>query len=258
MARKRAQSPPKSPAPRERARAKKRGSDDDNVKSSQHILALHPILKKTGDDDKETQQLRTKVAGDQRALRTLLQQRQREADRVQCRENERERRREDISDIITSAFTPTASSNDPINQAYAAYPGTTIALNPLFASVADMINTSHGLVAEYDRLETMVTETAQDNESRQPITDKYQEEVKEMEKLLKVGHRNALRNVKKVMRANHEDVEVNGTKEVEGEVDEYGETMEMQLNYELETALRYVERGIRRMTKGLPRNNEAE
>lgn len=121
-----------------------------------------------------------------------------------------------------------------------------------------MINTSHGLVVEYDRFETMVTETAQDNDSRQPITDTYQEEVKEMEKLLKVGYRNALRNVKKVMRANHEDVEMNGTKEVEGEVDGYGETMKMQLNYELETALRYAERGIRRMMKGLPRNNEVD
>jgi hypothetical protein len=62
-----------------------------------------------------------------------------------------------------------------------------------------------------------------------------------------MGARVALRNVKKVLGADAEG----GTDE-DGDVDMEGEGKTVELNYELQKSLRYAERGIKRMVKGLP------
>jgi hypothetical protein len=59
-----------------------------------------------------------------------------------------------------------------------------------------------------------------------------------------------LRNVKKVLGADVEDF-VMGEADEDGDVDmEGGE--EVELNFELQKTLRYAERGVKRMVKGLP------
>jgi transcription initiation factor IIE alpha subunit len=80
------------------------------------------------------------------------------------------------------------------------------------------------------------------------IADIWKQEVEDTDKQLKRGARVALRNVKKVLGADVEDTRMT---DEEGDVDmEAGEKAE--LNYELHKSLRYAERGVKRMVKGLP------
>jgi hypothetical protein len=224
------------------------------------MLALGSLLEKSRVEDKETQQLRAKIAGDQRTLRALLQQRLRHAyvsphslqikwDKAKLittfeySKNERTRRGDDIANIISSAFVaPTSNPNCP------SYPGTAIAINPIFASATEMITTSHVLVREYDNIEEMVAKAAEDD--RKPITDTWQQDVEEMKRLLDLGYRKALRDVKKVLG-------VNGAEEMtERDKDDGGRLTKMEPNHGLSDTLRYAERGVKRMVKGLPRNIE--
>jgi hypothetical protein len=111
-----------------------------------------------------------------------------------------------------------------------------------------MITTSHGLVREYDNIEEMVAKAAEDD--RKLITDTWQQDVEEMKRLLDLGHRKALRDVKKVLG-------VNGAEEMtERDKDDSGRLTKMEPNHGLSDTLRYAERGVKRMVKGLPRNIE--
>ena len=80
------------------------------------------------------------------------------------------------------------------------------------------------------------------------IADTWKQDIEDTDKQLKKGARVALRNVKKVLGA---DVEHSLMTDEDGDVDmEGGEKVE--LNYELQKSLRYAERGVKRMVKGLP------
>lgn len=80
------------------------------------------------------------------------------------------------------------------------------------------------------------------------IADTWKQDIEDTDKQLKKGARVALRNVKKVLGA---DVEDSAMMDEDDDVDmEGGE--KVQLNYELQKSLRYAERGVKRMVKGLP------
>jgi hypothetical protein len=127
-------------------------------------------------------------------------------------------------------------------------PSTTIAENAAFAPVADILAASECLIAQYERLDDMVTKMQSDQAG--PMTDIWNQDVQEAEKQLKMGARVALRNVKRVLGAVVED-EAIGAQDGDDEVAANDEG-EKELNYELQKSLRYAERGVKRMVKGLP------
>jgi hypothetical protein len=89
------------------------------------------------------------------------------------------------------------------------------------------------------------------DEQSDPIADIWKQDVEDTDRQLKMGARVALRNVKKVLGADVEGDELRGTDE-DGDVDMEGEGKKAELNYELQKSLRYAERGVKRMVKGLP------
>lgn len=94
----------------------------------------------------------------------------------------------------------------------------------------------------------MIVEMA--GEDKKPVTETWTREVEETERLLRLGHKTASRNVKKVLGAENgeNDVEA-GEEEMRG-----GEMKGPDLNFELLKSLRYAERGIKRMVKALPKD----
>ena len=110
---------------------------------------------------------------------------------------------------------------------------------------------SEHLVGEYDRLDKMVV-SMRDAEP-EGITEAWTEDVERTARLLKIGAETAIRNVKKVLGA---DV---GSEE-EGEAEDEGERLQgpekMVLSYELQKSLQYAERGVKKMVKCLPQDEE--
>ena len=165
---------------------------------------------------------------------------------IKYREKERTRRQNELSDMIMKALVPPSSGNASSS---ASFPGTRIAKNIEFASAAEVIKTSKGLIAEYDRIDGMVRDWVE--ESASPAPDDLEADVKAMKQLIDLGHSNATRKVKKLMNVKGTD---EGGKEEEENVDEDG-TM---LDYGLERTLRYAERGVKRIVKGIPMESELE
>lgn len=128
---------------------------------------------------------------------------------------------------------------------------TTIARNAVFKSIASVLTASQHLVGEYDRLDKMIV-GIRDAEP-EGVAETWTEEVDETARLLKIGAETAIKNVKKVLGA---DVEVDNTEAI----GEDGETMEaletLELNYELQKSLQLAERGVKKMVKSLPENEE--
>jgi hypothetical protein len=89
------------------------------------------------------------------------------------------------------------------------------------------------------------------DEQPDPIADTWKQNVEETDRQLKTGARVALRNVKKVLGADVDNDGL-GVMDEDGDVDMEGEGKKVELNYELQKSLRYAERGIKRMVKGLP------
>jgi len=146
--------------------------------------------------------------------------------------------------MSTAFVSPTSNTNCPF------YPGTAIAINPIFASATEMIATSNGLVQEYDNIEEMVAKATEDD--RKVIRDTWQQDADEMKRLLELGHRKALRDVKKVLGVNDVGKMTVADKDDEGRLTKTG------LDQGLKDTLRYAERGVKRMVKGLPRDIEME
>ena len=128
--------------------------------------------------------------------------------------------------------------------------GTGIAGNAAYASTVDVLTASEGLIAQYQRLDNIIKDLR--NEDAESVADKWKQDIHEAEMQLKMGARVALRNVKKVLGADIESDEVAAADEgadenMEGAAGE-------ELDYELQKSLRYAERGIKRMVKGLPKD----
>ncbi|KAH7383252.1 hypothetical protein BKA66DRAFT_529825 [Pyrenochaeta sp. MPI-SDFR-AT-0127] len=243
MARRRAQSPLQETRQRRRRFIKAVESDNDvDQTESQQILALRPLLRKSKSDNKGLQQFHAKVADDKKRLRAVVEDRMRHAKEMQTRHSN------DIASMICEALK---SSNRPLQSECPTYSGTKIASNAIHASITNVLTASKGLVNEYERLDKMITDLQ--NEHTLSMASTWKRDIYQVEEQLKLGARVALTNVKKVLGA-----DVKGDREKTASEHNSGDMMEVpgmgedELNYELQKSLRYAERGVKRMTKGLP------
>ena len=162
-----------------------------------------------------------------------------------CSNKQEQRHRDELAAIILKALrTP----NQNVNRETANFKGTRIAGNAIYASITTILTASSSLVDEYRRLDDMITKLR--NEQPAALVDTWKHDVEDTDRQLRRGARVALRNVKKMLDADVEDV-------VMGEADEDGDVKmedgeEVELNYELRKSLKYAERGVKRMVKGLP------
>ncbi|KAF2706459.1 hypothetical protein K504DRAFT_438784 [Pleomassaria siparia CBS 279.74] len=212
-------------------------SEDIN-EEPRHAPAAHPTKKHAHDDTKDSAKLRAKVMGDQKRLKALLHQKQRQAEKQSAT------RRKEFANTLLTAFLPPGSKNDSTeNLVYPSYPGTSIALNTVYVSAAEMINKSRGLVAEYDRLETMTAELGQEN--KESIIETWEKDVEDCRRVLDLGDRYATRQVKRMLNV------YTATGDTEMKDGEEGEKDSAE-SYALINTLRYTERGVKRIAKGLP------
>jgi hypothetical protein len=107
------------------------------------------------------------------------------------------------------------------------------------------------LLEEYERLDKMISDMR--DEQTYPMAETWHQDLEGTKQKLEMGARVALRNVKKVLGAEVNDDAVAAG----GEGDEEMTLVEDDsLNYELQKSLRYVERGVKRMVKGLPADED--
>ena len=149
--------------------------------------------------------------------------------------------------MIQNALT---TPNRPVQGETPTYAGTKIAKNATYTSVTSVLEASENLIKEYERVNNMGKEMR--NEDTKPVAETWNQELSEAERQLSVGARVALRNVKKVLGADVEGDEMDG----DGDEEMQDAGGEKELNYELQKSLRYAERGVKRMIKGLPMNEE--
>ncbi|KAJ4371540.1 hypothetical protein N0V83_004759 [Neocucurbitaria cava] len=244
MARRRVQSAAQNVSQGGQAYAKDSSSDDNPARTeSQQMLALRPLLKKPQGNDREVNRFRAKVAADQKQLKALLEQ------RVHQAEETKRRRRTQIATKIMEALQ---APNHPPQGETPTFDGTKITGNITYASAVDVLTASEGLITQYQRLDDRIRDLR--NEDTDSVVDKWKQDIHETEMQLKMGARVALRNVKKVLGADVMDDEVaeeSAEDKMEGVV-----LVEEELNYELAKGLRYAERGVKRMVKGLPKDED--
>ncbi|KAF2130439.1 hypothetical protein P153DRAFT_217879 [Dothidotthia symphoricarpi CBS 119687] len=243
MARRRAHSPPEG-EPAARSRTKPSISDSDaRSTESQQMLALPPLLKKPRKENNETQQFRIRTAKDQKDLRALMQRKM-----LRAKEADEQRRNELTATLLSALQTPSRPARHVTT-----FPNTSIAENGTFASAAAVLIASDKLVREYERVHKVIVQLAGEQEGNDPVADVWRKEVKDLERVLRAGARKAGKDVGKVLggvqdggEADDEDEEMNGA----------GAMQDGEMNMELKKSLEYMERGVRRMVKGLPRDEE--
>jgi hypothetical protein len=147
--------------------------------------------------------------------------------------------------VLDALQTPNRSVKGEVHT----FTGTTIAENAVYAPIADILAASEGLITEYERLCKTITDLQE--QQTEPAVETWQQELQETEQRLQMGARVAVKNVKKVLGADL-DVGTNGTNENAAEEIREDREAEQELNYELQKSLRYMERGVKRMVKGLP------
>jgi hypothetical protein len=161
-----------------------------------------------------------------------------------CSEKHDIRRQNEVSALIAQALTNSnTTSSEP-----AVFANTKIASNGIYHSVARVDAACRSMISEYDSLEAEIGELAGDNNNT--VTEKWVEDIERTERLLKLGHKTAVRYVKRVLGAEaHGDETL--CDETEGQ--ERGIGVQEELNMELLQGLRYAERGVKRMVKSLPK-----
>lgn len=128
-----------------------------------------------------------------------------------------------------------------------------IARNAVFGSVATVLRASKELVDEYNRLNKKIIGIRE--AEPEGVAEAWTEEVHQAARLLKIGVETAIRNVQKVLGADVEESDMEGSTLVEdGEATKAFEQME--LNYELHKGLLFAERGVKKMIKSLPEPEE--
>jgi hypothetical protein len=167
------------------------------------------------------------------------------------RRAEHARRRESISALIEKAFRPSCY-DDTTNADFESYPGTSIATNIIYQSAADVFKSSKEMVQAYNDMEKKIADV-REKENDSAVAKDWERDIKDIQRKLELGRRTALRQVKKVLGAKvaagcvGENVDEEDMNDVE-----VGE--EEQVDDGLYMALRYVERGVKRMAKALPRD----
>ena len=88
------------------------------------------------------------------------------------------------------------------------------------------------------------------DEHAETIADTWKRDVEATDRQLRMGSRVATRNVKRILGADIEDGEQESCAQ-DGDVN-MGGVKPVELSFELQKSLRYAERGVKRMVKGLP------
>mgnify|MGYP004499524975 CR=1 FL=1 len=158
------------------------------------------------------------------------------------------RRRNEFTKAILDALqTP----NRPVHGTPPTLGDTKIVRNAVFRSVAHILTASENLVSEYNRLDKTIV-GMRDTEP-EGIAEAWAGDVETTARLLKTGAETAIRNVKKVLGA---DVEVGDMEQTRKESERMHAVEKMELNYELQKSLQYAERGVKKMVKSLPQDEE--
>lgn len=150
-------------------------------------------------------------------------------------EDAQARRQDELLALITGALT---KPNRLTRCEPSTYPNTTIATNAIFDSVNKVEAACATLTKEYAAFDELMETMAADERSA-VLMKEWTRDIAETERRLRLGHRTAIRNVKKVLGAELDESEEEGQSE-EG------------LNMQLLQGLQYVERGVKRMVKGVP------
>lgn len=113
---------------------------------------------------------------------------------------------------------------------------------------------ARALIDEYDEMERKIAEA--DPKLEEDIAASWQQGVERANRQLDVGYRTAMRNVKKVLGL--QGLSAVEEKEEQGGGEDEGAMNQKPLNYELQRTLQYAERGVKRMVKGLPRDEDVD
>ncbi|KAL5380102.1 hypothetical protein PMIN04_002617 [Paraphaeosphaeria minitans] len=227
-------------------RKTKRATDQGRpTTGSQQVQTMMSLLAKPQGDEKEVHQFRKKVAEDRRALNTLLQRRLEQAERHHAR------RQNEMSAVIAEALT---RPNKTTSRERTTFETTKIASNGIYHSALMLDAARRSMMSDYAGLEATIAKMAGSNMNT--VTEKWVQDIEREERLLKLGHKTAVKHVKKVLGAEVQGEETRDG-ETPGEETEGGEKgigVQGKLNMELLQGLRYAERGVKRMVKGVPKD----
>jgi hypothetical protein len=141
------------------------------------------------------------------------------------------------NEIASAIFNALKTPNRPTQSDAPTFTGTNIADNAAYEPLANVLTASEALLDEYERLDKMIADMR--DEEAEPVAEMWQQEIQEAEQKLQLGARVSLG----AEDADHEEMHDDGEEKQE-------------LNYELQKSLRYAERGVKRMVKGLPEDED--
>ena len=146
-----------------------------------------------------------------------------------------------MSALIAEALTKPsrATKREPT-----AFSRTRIVKNAIYSSAVKVDTACRSMLSDYHNFEATIEELAGDKKNT--VMEKWMQDVASTERLLNLGHKTALRNVKKVLDAKGDADETENS--------DKGIGVQKELNMELRNGLGYAERGAKRMVKGLPKN----
>ncbi|KAF2262701.1 hypothetical protein CC78DRAFT_582287 [Lojkania enalia] len=224
--------------------ARKQASQNGEAATdSQQMLALRPFLTGRKGDEKEITDFRSKVEEDQRTLKETLQQRLREV------ELENARYRDDIAGMISNALLTPFSNGSDTDKTNGTMAGTNIAQCLAYAPANEIIDASRTLVTEYNSMEKLIYDTC--TKENQSIGEVWQKDVDKLEDLLYMGHRIAMRSVRKVLGLPSEHADKD--RDYEDDMEAVDNVPDFSVDNGLHRTLQYAERGVKRTVKGLPR-----
>ncbi|KAF1956923.1 hypothetical protein CC80DRAFT_471228 [Byssothecium circinans] len=216
-----------------RGRAKKDDAEEQAANTdSQQVLAVPRFLQQPKGDDKEIKQFCQQVAADQRELKGLLRQRLKDAS------DEEAKRREEIASVLAQALS--SPNQRAPNDVSPTLPNTKISMNATIEIASKLNKKCQTLISDYEEFEAMITQMA--GEQKNSVTDTWTQDVKDTEEKLTLEYKLAIKKVEKML-GGHAEEDENGP----GKGEDSGKV------YELHKCLKYAERGVKRMVKGLPK-----
>lgn len=167
-----------------------------------------------------------------------------------CSERYDARRQNEMSALIAEALI---KPNKTTSHGPMTFEATKIASNVIYHSAIRVDAACRSMISEYNGLEATIAKLA--GEHKNTVTERWMQDIERTEKLLKLGHKTAVRHVKRVLgaEAGGDETLVKEKLEVKTAGGEKGIGVQEDLNMELLQGLRYAERGVKRMVKGLPK-----
>ncbi|CAI6315364.1 unnamed protein product [Periconia digitata] len=196
--------------------------------------------KRSKSDEGMLNQLREQVKNDQSEFKQMIQKRSDQVDQ------EDKRRRDDMVSMLGKALN---TSDRPSLHATTTSRSPKFFTNPLFTSASKLSDSCENLLSQYEFLETTVKQMT--NEQTKSVTAVWVKEVEDMERLLGLGHKKAVRDIKRAL-----GIESEAIKDGASNISEFQRNVEH--DFALQKSLRYAERGVRRMVKSLPRDGIEE